>query len=117
MTAEECYETFGGDYEDVMSRLMTEERVVKYLHKFVNGHSLELLKAALAQEDYELAFREAHNLKGVCANLSFTALGETVSVLTDLLRGQEKPEQDLTPYLKMAEECYQLIEDCVNQLS
>ena len=36
----------------------------------------------------EQAFRAAHRLKGVCANLSFDRLGASASQLTELLRSE-----------------------------
>ena len=75
MTTKECYELMGADYEDVLGRLMMEKLVKKFLYKFADAKDMEDLKSSLAAKDYETAFRMAHNLKGVCANLSITKLG------------------------------------------
>ena len=42
--------------------------------------------AARRRESRELAFRAAHTLKGVCANLGFERLRASASDLTELLR-------------------------------
>ena len=43
MTVKECYETMGADYDGVVSRLRTDERVRKFLLKVLNDKSYELL--------------------------------------------------------------------------
>ncbi len=48
MTVKECYEQMGGNYDDVMSRLRTDERVIKFLGKVVSDTSFELLKIGRA---------------------------------------------------------------------
>ena len=36
MTVQQCYEAFGGNYQDVISRLRTDERVARFLLKVVD---------------------------------------------------------------------------------
>ena len=91
MTVKECYESFGGDYEGVMSRLAKEERIIKYAGKFVNGTDYQSMLDALAAGDKEASFRGAHNLKGVSANLGFTPLFDTSSTLCEALRPGNPP--------------------------
>lgn len=95
MSLKEIYSRFGGDYDSVISRLRDDERVIKYLLKFVDYHYDQLIKEALEAKDYETAFREAHNLKGICANLSIDALGASASELTESLRSRN-PEGDIS---------------------
>ncbi len=87
MTVQECYAALGGDYDDVMRRFRTEEKVRKFALMFLRDTSYSDLCAALAQGDAETAFRAAHTLKGVGQNLGFTALYQAASELTELLRG------------------------------
>jgi HPt (histidine-containing phosphotransfer) domain-containing protein len=87
MNLKECYTSFGGDYEDVTKRLMTEKLVSKFLIRFLDDESYHSLLNALEADDQELAFRSAHTLKGICQNLSLTKLGESSSELTEFLRG------------------------------
>lgn len=98
MEIRDIYEKLGGNYEDVMSRLMKEERVAKYLLKFKDKDMMAAIESSLEAKDYETAFREAHNMKGVCANLSIDKLREVSSDLTEALRGGE-PTVDITPLL------------------
>lgn len=86
MTLKECYEVFGGDYESVLSRLMTEGLVKKFLLKFPQDKSYELLITSLDAGNYEEAFRAAHTIKGICQNLGIESLLSSVAPLTEELR-------------------------------
>lgn len=86
MTVRECYETMGGDYESMLGRFRNEERIVRFLGKFLNDGSFSMLKEALAAGKQEEAFRGAHTLKGVAQNLSMTKLYLSSEKLTEHLR-------------------------------
>ena len=51
----------------------------------------------------EEAFRAAHSLKGICANLGFPVLGESSSVLTEYLRGKDAGQVDKGECAKLLE--------------
>lgn len=89
MKLEECYDAFGGDYQDVKGRLQTDERITRFLVKFLDDTSYEKLCNAFREENYEELFRASHTLKGISQNLSFVRLGESSSNLTELLRAWE----------------------------
>ena len=74
MTVKECYEVMKGDYDDVLSRLRTDERIKKFLLKVLSDTSFATLCNAIEAKDAEEAFRAAHTLKGVCKNMSITGL-------------------------------------------
>lgn len=88
MTLQDCYAALGGDYDEVVSRLRSERIIQKFVLKFLDDGSFDLLSGAMAAENREEAFRAAHTIKGVCQNLSFTALGESSHQLTEALRGE-----------------------------
>ena len=92
MTLKECYAALGGDYDEVMGRLRSERLVQKFVLKFLNDGSYQLLLDSLAAGDGEEAFRAAHTIKGVCANLAFNELLESSEGLTEALR-DGKPAQ------------------------
>ena len=73
------------------SRLMTEERVTKFARLFLADDTYENLEKAVKAGDVEAAFRGAHTLKGVAANLGFTPLQKTSSDLTEALRARSWP--------------------------
>ena len=94
MTLQECYAAMGGDYAGVTSRLPTERMVQKFVLKFLNDGSYDLLVRSMEAEDYAEAFRAAHTIKGVCQNLGFTVLYQSSSQLSEALRHGYTPEAD-----------------------
>lgn len=81
---------FGIDYADAMDRFggnaaLYERLAAKYLDdtRFVG------LVAAMAAHDYDEAYRQAHSLKGLAGNLSFTRLYQAASFVCEALRNGE----------------------------
>lgn len=94
MTLQECYDAMGGDFADVMERMPSERLVKKFVLKFTDDQSFDLLCSSMAEKNYEEAFRAAHTIKGICQNLSFTRLLTSSSQLSDALRHGWTPEAD-----------------------
>lgn len=115
MTLQQCYEAFGGNYSEVISRLRTDERVTKFLLRVVEDGSYKLLCDSIASGNGEEAFRAAHTMKGVCANLSITRLGESSSALTEALRGGVITD-GVQPLLQQVIEDYELTVSSILQL-
>lgn len=88
MTIQECYEQLGGSYAQITTRLPSTKLIDRFLSKFLDDGSYAQLCSSLAQEQREEAFRAAHTLKGVCANLSLDRLFHSASRLTELLRAE-----------------------------
>lgn len=116
MTVKECYEAMGGNYDDVMSRLRTDERVIKFLLKVRDDKSYEMLTASLKDGNIEEAFRAAHTIKGVCMNLSLTKLYESSGKLTEALRGHNEIGGEVKPLFEKLKEDYELTMDCIGRL-
>ena len=74
MTIEQCYEQLHGDYAQVIQRLPSPALVERFLGKFLDDGSFSELTSAMAAGQTEAAFRAAHTLKGVSANLGFERL-------------------------------------------
>ena len=74
----------------------------KFLLKFLDDKSYADLERTLSEGDYKEAFRAAHTLKGVAANLAFTELMERVSELTEQLRPCTEPADEVL-YQKVVE--------------
>ena len=100
MDLKTCYAVMGADYEDVIRRLSTEDRVVRFLTRLPDDGSFAALQAALDRQDYQEAFRYAHTIKGICLNLGLTTLLRSSSALADNLR-QGAADED-TPALFQA---------------
>lgn len=92
MTLEKCYEVMGADYGDVINRLRSERLVQKFVIKFLDDKSYELLCTSLENGNHEEAFRASHTIKGMCQNLGFTELMKSSSALTEALRNGPNPE-------------------------
>ncbi len=89
MTLQECYAALEGDYEGVMGRLRTERLVQKFVLKFLDDGSYDLLTRSMESGAYEEAFRASHTIKGVGQNLSFNKLYESSHLLTEALRAHD----------------------------
>lgn len=107
MTLKECYAALGGDYDEVMGRLRSERLVQKFVLKFPGDGSYRLLCDSLAAGDREEAFRAAHTIKGVCANLAFNDLLASSEVLTEALRDGKPPEPGEETLIQRVREDYQ----------
>ena len=79
MTLSEFYSSLGESLDEVLERLRMESRVAKYLGLFLNDPSFSELKEAFANNDAKTAFRSAHTLKGVAANLGLNKLSASSS--------------------------------------
>ncbi len=107
------YCEIGGNYEETFKRFMTDERILKFVRKFLLDGSFALLKTSLAEKKVEDAFRAAHTLKGVAQNLGFDRLFVTAEKVTNILRGGSLEVDALMPEL---EELYNLTITAINNL-
>lgn len=89
MTMSECYQALGGNYKDVLARFRSEERIAKYIIKFLQDQSFHNLQAALETGDADTAFRAAHTLKGVAQNLGLDQLSNSSVQITEALRTKD----------------------------
>ena len=108
MTLQEFYARIGGNYEDTLRRLPSEALVRKFVLKYPGDPSFEQLKAALAAQDWETAFRASHTLKGVAQNLGMDHLYEVSSALCEGVRGP-KPLTDASLWLPVEEAHQQVL--------
>ena len=86
MGIEEFYSEIGSSCLEVAGRLGGADVVLHFVLRFKQDGSFETLKAALKNGDTDTAFRAAHTLKGVAANLGFTALYNAAALITEALR-------------------------------
>ena len=116
MTIEECYQELGGNYAEVCTRLPSPHLVKKFAVKFLDDPSYKTLCEQIAAGNSREAFRAAHTLKGVCANLSFTRLCASASALTEALRpqGEVLPAQAL-PLLEEVSRDYRITVDAIRR--
>ena len=91
MTIEQCYQKLHGDYAQVLQRLPSPSLVERFVVKFLGDDSFSSLCEAMEAGKTEDAFRAAHTLKGISANLGLEQLRSSASQLTELLRGEIGP--------------------------
>lgn len=115
MDIKQCYNSFGGDYEDAYLRLLSDERIERFLKKFVEIDDFGKMTAALSQKDYQEAFMRAHDLKGTSSNLGFTDLYKSSSTLCEALRGGV-PKGDITAMTEAVRADVEAITTAVSQL-
>ena len=89
MNLEKLYQEMGGDMADVVRRLGGIAAVERFLRMFAGDDTFAMLEAAMSAGDVRRAFRAAHTLKGLAANLGLVQLGQAASALTEALRGSD----------------------------
>ena len=87
MTLQECYEKMGGDYAEVLARLISEERIARYMIKFLDDPTYRALCEVKEAKDAQAVFLQIHTLKGVSQNLGFGKLYEASYEMTEAVRG------------------------------
>ena len=116
MTVQESYAKMGADYDDVVSRLRTDDRIKRFLQMVVKDQSFNTLCTTLAEHNMEEAFRAGHTLKGLSANLSLTKLCKSATAITEALRGRTEYGEDLVPLLEQVRADYELTMECINSI-
>ena len=56
MDIKECYDAFGGNYEEAKARMMKDDIIKRFIIKFLSDGSFEQLNEALEEKKYEDAF-------------------------------------------------------------
>ena len=102
----------GADVEGTLHRFMNNDALfLKFILKFKDDKNFAALRDALDQKNYEEAFKAAHTLKGVSANLGLNPIYDRASAITEILRGKEASEVDaekVEEEKKALEEAYKL---------
>ena len=110
------YDMVGGDLKEVRGRLMKDERIRKYLRMFPKDPSFEAFQPAFDAGDYMVAFRCAHTLKGLCANLGLGDLQRSSTEVCEALRPGVKPEKDITNLIIEMDKDYEVALEAINAL-
>lgn len=114
MTIEQCYQQLHGDYAQVLQRLPSPALVERFVGKFLNDGSFSELAGAMEAGQTELAFRAAHTLKGVSANLGFEQLRQSASNLTEALRGKTGAlPAEAAPLMEQVRQDYNMTVDAI----
>ena len=105
----------GADYAPVLQRLGSERIVTKFALRFLEDKTFSGLCDALDAHDAEEAFRMAHTLKGICANLGFDQLFKSDQELTELLCGGDQTGWE--PLFATVAADYEKLTEAIRQLA
>lgn len=87
----------GIDYDNGVYRFAGQAGIYeKYLLKFFGTGELPALRESIEDEDYDSAFRIAHNIKGTAGNLSITLYYEKICEIVEALRAGVRDDSLLT---------------------
>lgn len=115
MTVKEFYAKVEGNYDDVLGRLMKEERICKYLFRLSTTGDFEGMHQALDEKNYADAFRFVHNLKGMSLNLGLSALASASSELCETMRNGA-PTIDITNLIQEVDDKYKFTVQTIGEL-
>ncbi len=104
----------GVDVASAMDRFLGNEKLlIKFLGKFPKDGSYALFKSAMEEKRYDDAFKAAHTLKGLSANLSLTGMFEVISSEVEFLRGSmyEEAEKMLPEVVQEYEKVKEILEN------
>lgn len=116
MKVRECYDMMGADYEEVIGRLLNDDRIKKFLARFTDSNDFDKLIRCIESKNFEEAFRCAHTLKGVCLNLGLTDFATSTGSLCEALRDGE-PKEDIRPIVEQVKKDHDLVMDCIKNLA
>lgn len=107
------YAAARGDYEGVLARFRSPERVEKFVRFFSMDQSYQTLVAAMEAGDAETAFRASHTLKGTSRDIGLTVLGETADEVCESLRGATTVDSAV-PLMGPCTEAYERVTEALN---
>ena len=107
MTLEAFYQAAGGDMAATAARLGGEDRLERFLRMLAGDDTFDMLQAAMSAGDVQRAFRAAHTMKGLAANMGLVRLQESASALTEALRSGDMDDAR-TLYPAVESECRQV---------
>lgn len=94
MDIKEFYDVADGDYESVLKRLGTDDRISKFVKMFFCTGDIENLEKAIDANDGNNAFEFAHRLKGNSLNIGFSQFSKLTEDLVEPLRCREITEPE-----------------------
>lgn len=109
-------EELGVERERTLNRFMGNEKLyLEFLRKFPVDKSYEGLHKNILHKNFENAFKCAHTLKGVVANLGLGHLMQPVYALTELLRQPPYRETSILKEMKRVEKHYNKVLKIINE--
>lgn len=94
MTVKECYDSISENYNEMLTRLGNEERVMRFSKRFFETGDYENLEKAIMERDASNAFEFAHKIKGNSLNIGFEHFTAIIEPLVEFLRPREIDDED-----------------------
>lgn len=108
MTLKDFYSEVNGNYSEIFSRILSEDRIRKYLYIFLRDKTFTNLCTEIDCNNTQKAFIYAHTLKGLSQNLSLSSLYVHSDSITQALRNDNlKKAVSILP--KLSEEYTRVI--------
>ena len=95
MKLKDYYKAIGENYDLLLNRLLSSERIEKYLGIFFSDNEVYDLKAQIINNDFQSAINTAHTLKGVTATLGFDHLASDICKLHGVLKNNDNEKADI----------------------
>lgn len=111
----EFYDKIGGAYEEVKGRLMTDDRIMKYLNKFLEVDYYQQMMSCIKAENWEDAFRFSHDLKGIGLNLGLGDMAKNSSDLCETMR-HGKPQEDISALVELVSQNYEFVCEAIRMI-
>ena len=115
MTVMEFYDAIGSSYDQAKGRLLSEERIKKYLRKFTEKDEFITIDQLFKEQSYEEAFRAAHTLKGMALNLELGDLAKISSELCEEVR-HGAPTKDISGMISDMGKAYYSTIDLIKEI-
>lgn len=113
---EDTLTKYGVDYKTTMNRFLNKDSLyLNILGSFFQDENLKLLKMCLCNAQLEDAFKYAHTLKGVTANLGLAPMYDSICQMVECLRKKDL-EVDYQELLLNVELEYKKVEELYNDL-
>lgn len=117
MTVKAFYDEIDGDYDEIMGRLVTEERIRRFLKKLIETTDMAALQDGWSKKDDKQIFAYSHRLKGMAQNLNLNRFAEMTSLLTEAFRNGPAQDMDAAAeiYKTVCSE-YEIIDVLISQI-
>lgn len=94
MTIKDSYSLISGNYEGVLNRLGSEDRIARFVHKFFETGDFEKLEEGVKNRDASKVFDFSHKMKGNALNMGFESFAKDMSNLVEYVRPRTIPDEN-----------------------
>ncbi len=115
MTVREMYEIIGGDYEDLLSRVFSDDLAERFIKMYAETKDVDAMVEAFEKKDYRTVFELSHGLKGMTGNMSLKRNSETIVAICESVRHGD-PTEDISGLIEKAKKEHEELLSLIKQL-